>query len=344
MYEGVVYPDDYTTVDGNMSGHVAWDVLGHYADWPAGVGNTRILSRYPSGTNTPSTLSVDTIVYAQGEKTSAETASFINTCLDTPTWSAETKEKARKIMADMTLEEKVGQLFLLHYPGDGSGTVAQATALIDKYHPGGYLVFASMFENNTTAGVQKKIADTQAASDIPLLFTVDEEGGIAASGNRVVRVSKYPQYGHDPFRSPQELKAAGGLAAVAADAVDKANFLANLGLNVNHAPVADVAGPGGMMYGRTWGGDGLENAKYVETLVEASEGAGMPTTLKHFPGYGGTSSDTHNGFAVNDLSLEDFYYNDLLPFHAGIAAGSRAVMVTHNTINCLDTAKPAIAL
>ena len=47
MYEGVVYPDDYTTVDGNMSGHVAWDVLGHYADWPAGVGNTRILSRYP---------------------------------------------------------------------------------------------------------------------------------------------------------------------------------------------------------------------------------------------------------------------------------------------------------
>lgn len=340
-YNGTIYPDDYTTVDGNTSGTVFWEMLQHYADWPTGTSRTYIRSRYPAGTNTPSTLSVDTIVYAQGEKTSAETASFINTCLDTPTWSAETKEKARKIMADMTLEEKVGQLFLLHYPGDGSGTVAQATALIDKYHPGGYLVFASMFENNTTAGVQKKIADTQAASDIPLLFTVDEEGGIAASGNRVVRVSKYPQYGHDPFRSPQELKAAGGLAAVAADAVDKANFLANLGLNVNHAPVADVAGPGGMMYGRTWGGDGLENAKYVETLVEASEGAGMPTTLKHFPGYGGTSSDTHNGFAVNDLSLEDFYYNDLLPFHAGIAAGSRAVMVTHNTINCLDTANPA---
>lgn len=298
-------------------------------------------------------MDIDSTVYTQGKiaddgefvqtgsASNTEKASFINTCLDTPTWSAETKEKARKIMADMTLEEKVGQLFLLHYPGDGSGTVAQATALIDKYHPGGYLVFASMFENNTTAGVQKKIADTQAASDIPLLFTVDEEGGIAASGNRVVRVSKYPQYGHAEFKSPQELKAAGGLAAVAADAVDKANFLANLGLNVNHAPVADVAGPGGMMYGRTWGGDGLENAKYVETLVEASEGAGMPTTLKHFPGYGGTSSDTHNGFAVNDLSLEDFYYNDLLPFHAGIAAGSRAVMVTHNTINCLDTANPA---
>lgn len=47
IYEGVIYPEDYTTVDGNMSGHVAWDVLGHYADWPAGVGNTRILSRYP---------------------------------------------------------------------------------------------------------------------------------------------------------------------------------------------------------------------------------------------------------------------------------------------------------
>lgn len=268
-------------------------------------------------------------------------AAFINTYTIVSGWSSQTKRQAQTLMDKMTLEEKVGQLFLIHYPGDGSGTVSQATTLINKYHPGGYLVFAAMFQNGTTESVQQKIADTQAASKIPLLFTVDEEGGISGSGTRVVRVSQYPQYGHDPFKSPQELKAAGGLSAVASDAIDKAAFLKNLGLNVNHAPVADISGPSGYMYGRTWGGDGVENAKYVETLVRASENAGMATTLKHFPGYGGTSSNTHNGFAVNNLAWEDFLYNDLLPFQAGMAAGSHAVMVTHNTINCLDSNNPS---
>ena len=307
-----------------------------YDEWQWLVDNSKatIYTRYPAGEAPTGDMAVESTTYTCSDGKTGTTASFISTCLDAPTWSDETVAKAQAIMSDMTLEEKVGQLFLLHFPGDGAGTVAQATALINKYHPGGYLVFAAMFEKSNPTAVRQKIADTQAASDIPLLITVDEEGGIAASGNRVVRVSKYSQYGHAPFQSPQELKAAGGLSAVAADAVDKANFLRDLGLNVNHAPVADVSVPGGMMYGRTWGGDGVENAEYVETLVEASEAAKMPTTMKHFPGYGATSADTHNGFAVNDLSLDDFYYNDLLPFHAGIAAGGRAVMVTHNTIGC----------
>lgn len=270
-----------------------------------------------------------------------EGAEFITIYKGSNGWSSNTIRQANHIMEDMTLEDKVGQLFLLHYPGDGSGTVAQAQSLIEKYHPGGYLVFAAMFQNSNPTAVRQKIADTQAASDIPLLFSVDEEGGIAASGNRVVRISKYSQYGHAEFQSPQELKAAGGLSAVVSDSKDKAAFLKDLGLNVNHAPVADVSAPGGMMYGRTWGGDGVETAEYVETLVKAYDGTGIGTTMKHFPGYGATSSDTHNGFAVNDLTKDEFDHNDLLPFYAGIAAGGQSVMVTHNTINCLDTENPA---
>lgn len=335
--QGAVYD-----IAGNVGGEIGLGVDA-FGDLDASLkrGGLTIWTRYPVGDPTPSTIDVASYVYVRGDTTSTEGASFITTCLDTPTWSSETKEKARKIMAGMTLEEKVGQLFLLHYPGDGSGTVAQATDLIDKYHPGGYLVFSAMFEGNTTAGVQKKIADTQAASDIPLLFTVDEEGGLAQSGRRIVRISDKSQYGHDPFLSPQELKEKGGLSAVAADTIDKASFLKNLGLNVNHAPVADVSAPGGMMYGRTWGGTALENAEYVEALVGAADGTGVGTTMKHFPGYGATSADTHNGFAINDLTWDDFIYGDLLPFHAGIGAGGRAVMVTHNTINCLDGTNPA---
>ena len=264
-----------------------------------------------------------------------EGAEFITIYKGSNGWDSNTVSQANHIMESMTIEEKVGQLFLLHYPGDGSGTVAQAQSLIDKYHPGGYLVFAAMFNNSTPANVRQKIADTQAASNIPLLFTVDEEGG------KVVRISDKSQYGHEKFRSPQELKAAGGLSAVVSDSKDKAAFLKDLGLNVNHAPVADVAEPSGYIYARTWGGNGLENAQYVETLINAYSDTGIGTTMKHFPGYGGTSSNTHNGFAINNLSRDEFDHNDLLPFYAGMAAGGQSVMVTHNTINCLDTENPA---
>lgn len=273
---------------------------------------------------------------------SVEHAEFVNACTYQTGWDAATRLKARSVMDGMTLEEKVGQLFLLHYPGDGGGTAAQAQAMTDAYHPGGYLVFAAMFQNSTPEAVREKIASAQSGSGIPLLFTVDEEGGKSADGQRrILRISSYPQYGHDPFPSPQELKASGGLAAVLADSREKSLFLKALGLNVNHAPVADVAGPGGAVYNRTYGEDGLGNAGYVAAVIKGAAGTGVGTTMKHFPGYGGTSSDTHNGFAVNDLSLEDFLYNDLLPFQAGMAAGGQAVMVTHNTINCLDGTNPA---
>lgn len=262
-------------------------------------------------------------------------AEFINPSVHRESYSSDTRSKARAVLNSMTLEEKVGQLFLLHYPASGAGNVAAAKNLIDKYHPGGFLVFAAMFEKSTPDEVRNKIADTQALSKTGLLFTVDEEGG------GVVRVSKYPAYGVTKFMSPMELKASGGLPAVAADAVQKAKLLLDLGLNVNHWPVADVSGEGGMMYSRTWGGDGVENAKYVETAVRAGEGAGLVTTMKHFPGYGGSASDTHAGTDVNNLSLDEFMYNDLLPFYAGMAAGGSTVMVSHNIITCLDSSNPA---
>lgn len=350
--ENVIMPED-TTVTINGSGTALFKEIGFNA---AGSYTFDITEQASDDTSyfcdeRHWTLTVDVTeadgqfiavgAYKQGETLSADGATFITTFTQPGGWSSSTLRQAKSIMDGMTLEEKVGQLFLLHYPGDGSGTAEQAKALIDKYHPGGYLVFDAMFANSTPDTVRSKIAAAQSDSKIPMLFSVDEEGGTTASGRRIVRISSHSQYGHDPFRSPQELKAAGGLSAVAADTVDKANFLKDLGLNVNHAPVADVSGSTGYMYGRTYGGDGVENAEYVETVVSNSDVNGVATTLKHFPGYGGTGSNTHNGFAENTLSWEEFLYNDLLPFRAGIAAGSHAVMVTHNTINCLDTENPA---
>lgn len=264
----------------------------------------------------------------------SDCATFIHVKSTSYRWSSATELKARRLLNQMTLEEKVGQLFLLHYSDTTVRTAADIKTITDKYHPGGYIVFQPDLQNESPESFKAKIEQTQKDSKIPLIISIDEEGG------RVNRASSLPQYRSSAYPAPQDLKASGGLSAVLADATDKAAFLENLGINLNHAPVADVASTG-YIYARTWGGDGLDNASYVETAVRGMEEAGMGTTLKHFPGYGSTSSNTHNGFAVNYLSETDFKYNDLLPFYAGINAGSQSVMVTHNTINYLDNQNPA---
>lgn len=291
-------------------------------------------------------LSVTNAVYSRdGIVQDTEEVSFISVCTKVDGFDRQTLEAADRLMATMTAEEKAGQMILFHYPKDGAGTAAQAKDILDKYHVGGFLVFAAMFPDNTTpAAVQAKIAQAQADSKIPLLFTVDEEGG------RVVRVTKNPGFYAqlegitEPFQTPSVLKKNGGLDAVRADAVKKAGMLKSLGLNVNHNPVADVVPESlssAFIYQRAWQEDGVGTADYVRAVVEATEGSGIGTTMKHFPGYGSTSSDTHNGFAVNDLPMESFLYNDLLPFQEGMAAGSHSVMVTHNTINAFDTENPS---
>lgn len=249
-------------------------------------------------------------------------------------WTPAEIATAESLMKDMTLEEKVGQMFLLHYPGDGAGTAQDANTYIDKYHSGGFLVFSKMFEGSNPTAVKAKVDANQAHSKTPLLFTVDEEGG------KVTRISQYQAFYPKVFPYPQAL-AASGVDAVYEDAVKKAALLTGLGLNVNHAPVADVSGPSGYMYQRTYGKDGVGNAEFVVAAVQGHEENGVATTLKHFPGYGGTSSNTHNGFAVNNLSIDEFRHNDLIPFYAGINAGSSCVMVTHNIVNAFDTENPA---
>ena len=267
-------------------------------------------------------------------KKPSDCATFIHVKSGTYHWSSATELKARRLLNQMTLEEKVGQLFLLHYSDTTVRTAEDVKAITDKYHPGGYIVFQPDLANESPESFKAKIDQTQKDSKIPLIISIDEEGG------KVNRASNLPQYRSSAFPGPQDLKTNGGLPAVLADAADKAAFLKNLGVNMNHAPVADVASTG-YIYARTWGGDGLDNASYVEAAVKGMEEAGMGTTLKHFPGYGSTSSNTHNGFAVNYLSENDFRYNDLIPFYAGMNAGNRAVMVTHNTINYLDKQNPA---
>ena len=251
-------------------------------------------------------------------------------------------QEIEDLLASLTLEEKVGQLFFVRVPE------ADAAADVSTYHLGGYILFGRDFQDSagnwlTKEAFEQTITSYQSAAQndtgIPLLIGSDEEGGT------VTRASRNPNLFDRPFPSPQELllSSSGQGDPFAADAREKNSALLALGINVNLAPVADVStDPGDFIFDRTLGQDAAATADYVADVVTAMGECGIGSVLKHFPGYGG-NADTHTGIALDARPMETFETSDLLPFAAGTEAGGgkTAVLVSHNIVQCMDPDLPA---
>lgn len=239
-------------------------------------------------------------------------------------------DRAQEILDEMTLEEKIGQMFFVRYPGDET---AEADAAL--YSLGGYILFGNDFKDKTTADVTAQIQKCQEASHIPMLIGVDEEGGT------VNRVSKYTAFRSEPFKSPQELFSEGGYGLIAEDTSEKCSLLSSLGINVNLAPVCDVSeDSSAFIHDRTFGADASATSEYVKTVVSVMAENKMGSVLKHFPGYG-DNGDTHTDIITDNRPLDVFKGNDFLPFKAGIAAGADVVMVSHNIVTSVDSTYPS---
>lgn len=235
----------------------------------------------------------------------------------------------REYLAGMTAGEKVSQLLMVSCHAAGS---AQRAA---RYGVGGLCLYANAFQGKSKSEVQQMTSDLQSASRIPLLISVDEEGG------SVCRVSANPALRSSRFQSPRMLYASGGWELVEGDTREKAELLLDLGINVNLAPVCDVPlHRSDYIYSRSFSMDAQSTAEYVDRVVRIMREAGIGGSLKHFPGYGG-SSDTHVGTARDDRPYSAFAEADFLPFAAGIAAGAESVMVSHNVVSSMDARHPA---
>lgn len=238
-------------------------------------------------------------------------------------------DELQQLLAGMTLEEKVGQMFLVRCPRRDA---AQKAA---EYHLGGYLLFSEDFEGRTPQTAAAEIASYQAAATVPLFIGVDEEGGA------INRISRFSAFRAAPFPSPQQLYQADGLAAVRRDTLEKCAFLRGLGINMNFAPVCDVSTEeSDFIYARTLGQGPQQTAAYAREVVQAMAGQGVASVLKHFPGYG-NNADTHTGIAHDMRSYETFEQADFVPFRAGIEAGANVVLVCHNIVECMDAGMPA---
>ena len=233
------------------------------------------------------------------------------------------------LLSQMTLEEKVGQLFIARCPD------INAVEDIRQYHLGGYVLFARDFENETPDTVSSKLQEYQQASKIPLLIAVDEEGGT------VNRVSRYSAFRDTPFASPRKLFAQGGLSLIEETEIEKCALLASLGINVNLAPVCDITtDPNAFMYSRSLGATPEITGEYIEKIVSVRKANQFGSVLKHFPGYG-NNTDTHIAIAIDNRPLTQLEQVDLVPFLSGIQAGCDAIMVSHVYINAIDPSTPA---
>lgn len=233
------------------------------------------------------------------------------------------------LLESMSTEEKVGQLFFARCPEEG------ALEDISKYHLGGFVLFGRDFEYETPETARAKIQAYQAVSKIPLLIAVDEEGG------DVTRVSCYQTFRDSRFLSPRNLYDQGSMELIRSTEREKCQLLSSLGINVNLAPVCDIAtGRNAFMYRRSLGQDAQTTGEFVTAVTAIMTEHRIGSVLKHFPGYG-NNADTHTGIAVDTRPLAELEQADLLPFTAGIRAGCGAIMMSHIIVSSMDESLPA---
>lgn len=238
-------------------------------------------------------------------------------------------ESAQVKLDNMSLEEKVGQLFLVRYDKN------MALSWINDYYAGGYILFAKDFDNHTKESIKEELSSLNKNSKIPMVFAVDEEGGY------VTRVSRYKAFRDEKFPSPRDVYDSLGEEGLESIEKEKGELLLSLGINLNLAPVADVSVDSNDFINiRTFNRDAKETANLIGLMVDYANEVGISSSLKHFPGYG-NNVDTHTGVAIDERSYDNFLNNDYLPFEEGIKRKVPSILVSHNIIKCIDSEYPA---
>ncbi len=249
------------------------------------------------------------------------------------------QEKVKNLMAAMSLDEKIWQMFFTTPESlTGIGTAIQAgestKAALGKYPVGGIIYFAPNILNKEQ--ITAMIANSQDFSKIPLFIGVDEEGGI------VSRIGGNSQMGITKIQPMQEIGSLNDENKAYQVGETIAGYIGELGFNVDFAPVADVLinSQNQEIGSRSFGSDVQVVQRMVPQVVNGLENNGVSACLKHFPGHGSTSVDSHTGYSESTRTLEEFRKTEFLPFQAGINSGVDFVMISNMT--AINVTKEAI--
>ena len=230
---------------------------------------------------------------------------------------------------DMTLEEKLGQMFVTGFPeGEMDDSFIR---LVKEYKVGNVI----LFKENLSGREQIKglCSDIQSLMEqetgAPAFITIDEEGGI---------VSRLPDsLGKMP--SAMALSSLGSEEKLYEAALLSGKQLAQLGVNFNLAPVLDVnSNPGNPVIGiRSYGADAETVWKYAKETVKGYRDAGVLCSGKHFPGHGDTVVDSHLALPTSEKSERELGELELIPFQRAVDLGIPAITIAHVVYEQLDS-------
>ena len=225
----------------------------------------------------------------------------------------------------MPLEDKVAGLFIVTPEAiTGVGTAIKAgdgtKEALSQYAVGGVVYFGKNMQS--AEQISEMIENTVLYSKYPLFIAVDEEGG---------SVSRVADAGlADKSLSALEIGETGNPNLAYETGTKIGTYLSELGFNLDFAPDADLNSLENNALGtRTYGKTAEEAIPYVTSMMKGLEEQKVTACLKHFPGIGNTTQDTHDGISMTDRTKEQFYDEEFKVFQAGIDNGANMIMVGH---------------
>ena len=248
---------------------------------------------------------------------------------------SDVRDETEALLSGMSLEEKVGQLFIIDIRKPVTGDPIQyvddyVTSLLSTYKPGGVILFGGNLRNPSQA--RKLIRNMQKLSRIPLFVSIDEEGG------PISRLNYSPEMSPGIMPSAMSIGKTGDPmnAFEAGELIGRQLY--SLGINMNNAPVADIlTNPSNPVIGpRSYGSNVDLVCRMVSAHIEGLRAAGIIGVMKHFPGHGDTVADSHSGRVRVQHTRERLEQIELKPFEAGIKAGGSAIMTAHINVTEIE--------
>lgn len=243
---------------------------------------------------------------------------------------------------DLSLKEKIAQLFLIGFHGNECDDDSEIYNLIKNTKPGGVILFdKDMVFNQPVHNIKspqqlsKLTTQLQAVSELPLFIGVDQEGGLI---NRLK-----PEYGFPETRSHQKLGEIDDTKETQKEGELISGVLKENGINVNFAPCVDLdLNPDSSIISkreRCFGSDSSKVNKHAEAYIIGHQKNNIITACKHFPGHGSAAGDTHAGFVdVTDTWKED----EMEPYKYMIDQDLCPVIMTSHIFNGnFDSTYPA---
>ena len=253
--------------------------------------------------------------------------------------SVEYQSRAEDIIDFMTLHEKVCQLFFVA-PEQFSQMERVNKAdrkffrAFSRFPVGGIILFAPNIVRKDIAALNAGMQEAAlGANGIGLLIGVDEEGGgVSRVANKLKLKEKQP-----PPSGTETPDSAYESARIIG------RYLSEYGFNVDFAPVADVRSdvPDAEISVRSYGSDPDIVSGMVVRFMEGLSDSGVISVLKHFPGHGAVSGNTHSGSGISEKTVDEWRAVDFLPFAAGIRADAEMILVSHQVAVNVDPDSPA---